>query len=111
MFNPRVTAVMMLPTASGECLMMRPANWRRHELIVRHDKVDEPDLQRPRRRKGLARQQQFQRALPSRQPRQSLGSSKGRRHAKIDFRFGEKRLVAGDGEMDGLGDLASAAEC
>ena len=112
MFNPRVTAVTMPPTASGECLMMRPASSRAagSRLVVRHDAVDQPDFQRPLRCEGIAGQQQFERTLAPGEPRQPLRSAEGRRHAEIDFRFCKLRPLAGDGEMDGLGNLAAAAE-
>ena len=58
----------------------------------------------------MARQQQFEPALAPREPRQPLRSAEGRRHAQIDFRLGELSALAGDGQMHGLGDLASAAE-
>ncbi len=103
---------MMPPTASGECLMMRAGQFARgrQQHVMRHDAVDQPDLQRPLRREGIAGQQQFERALAPGEPRQPLRSAEGRRHAQIDFRFCKLRTLAGDGEMHGLGDLASAAE-
>ena len=112
MFSPRVTAVMMLPTASGECLMMRAGQFARgrQQRRMRHHDVDEPDLQRALRRERIARQQQLERALAPGEARQPLRSAEGRRHAEIDFRLGETRALAGDGQMHGLGDLAAAAE-
>ena len=82
----------------------------RQQPIMRHHPIDQPDLQRPLRRERIARQEQFERALAPGEPRQPLRSAEGRRHAEIDFRLGETRALAGDGQMHGLGDLASAAE-
>ena len=112
MLHPRVTAVMIAPTASGECLMIRAASSRAagSNISVRHHAIDEADLQRPLRRERIARQQQFQRALAPGEARQPLGAAEGRRHAEIDFRLGEPRALAGDGQMHGFGDLAPAAE-
>ena len=39
--------------------------------------------------KGVAGQQQFERALAPGEPRQALRAAERRRHAEIDFRFGE----------------------
>ena len=98
--NPRVTAVMMAATASGECLTMRAGQFARRwqQRLVRHDHVDQADLQRPRRCEGIAGQQKFQRPLASGEPRQPLRAAEGRRHAENDFRLGETRGLAGDGE-------------
>ena len=63
---------------------------------MRHDRVDQPDLERALRRKGIAGQQQFQRALAAGEPRQPLRAAEGRRHAEIDLGLGKLRAFAGD---------------
>src|SRR3546814_8447012 len=77
---------------------------------MRHDPVDQPYVKGLFRRKWIARQEQLKRTLATGKAREALGSAKGRRHAKLDFRLRKHGVFARDGQMGGLGDLATAAE-
>mgnify|MGYP003348253796 CR=1 FL=1 len=81
-----------------------------HQFGVRHHLIDQSDLQCPGWRERVAGQQQFKRALAAGETRQPLRSAECGRHAEIDLGLGEQRLIAGDGEMHGFGDLAAPAE-
>lgn len=79
------------------------------ERVGRHDGVDEAQFGSPDGRDLVAGQDHLQSALAADVPRQSLGTAEGRREPEGDLGLGEGRVLGGDRERGGLGDLAAAA--